>query len=130
MEGYKNLKPKARLFGDQEAVVAIQKEPSPAKQKRIGKTIKNFDLDQWKTRAEELIIPGLLSKFQQVDECKKMLLQTANRLLIEASPHDAFFGVGIPLHSPAIWTTSSFEGRNVMGKMLTITPIRLLEHVR
>ena len=95
------------------------KEPSPLKQK-LGKTIKNFDLNQRETQAEELIIPGLLHQFQQVDECEQMFLQTGDRGLIEASLHDAYFGVGIPFHSRTIWTTSDFKGRNVMGKMLTI----------
>ena len=54
---------KARLFNDQECVAKIMQEEDPVKQKRLGKSVKNFDEAHWKSRAQELILPGLLEKF-------------------------------------------------------------------
>ena len=110
---------KARLFGDQESVTQIMREKDPVKQKQLGKTIKNYDQTRWRACAPELITPGLLSKFEQNLVCKKVLLQTQQRLIIEANKHDMYFGAGISLRDPSIWTTDSFSGQNILGKMLT-----------
>ena len=111
---------KAKLFDDQEAVIQIMREKDPVKQKQLGKNVKNFNQTQWKATAQELIIPGLISKFEQSPECKTSLLQTNQREIIEANGHDSFFGVGMSLRDPRIWTTANFEGQNIMGKMLSI----------
>ena len=109
----------ARLFGDQESVTQIMQEKDPLKQKQLRKTIKNYDQTRWRASAPELITPGLLSKFEQNPVCKKVLLQTQQRLIIEANKHDMYFGAGISLRDPSIWTTDSFNGQNIMGNMLT-----------
>jgi len=111
---------KARFFGDQEAVRAIMEEKMPAKQKQIGKAIKNLDTAQWQASAQDIILPGLVSKFEQNIECKDMLSKTGERDIIEANPYDLFFGVGISIHSPAVWQSSNYKGKNIMGKMLQI----------
>ena len=111
---------KARHFGDQEAVMAIMNEEEPAKQKQISKLIKKIDKDRWQASAQEIILPGLIAKFEQCKPCKDMLVKTGARDIIEANPHDCFFGVGVSMHSPTIWDASSYKGKNIMGKMLKV----------
>ena len=93
---------KARLFGDQESVTQIMREKDPVKQKQLGKSIKNYDQSHWRARAPELITPGLVSKFEQNPVCKKVLLATQHRLIIEANKHDMYFGAGMSLRDPLI----------------------------
>ena len=109
---------KARFCGDQVSVKAIMEENEPVKQKQIGKNIKNFDLQQWQGNAQAIIMPGLLSKFEQCKICHEMLVKTGDRNIFEANPHDSFFGVGVSVHSPAIWNTRNHKGKNIMGHML------------
>ena len=111
---------KARHFGDQGAVKAVMEEPVPAKQKQIGKYIKNFDREIWQANAQDIILPGLISKFEQCQEAMELLMKTAERDIIEANPHDLFFGVGISIFSPTVWDSSNYKGKNIMGKMLQI----------
>ena len=47
-----------------------------------------------------------------------MLLQTGTRTILEGNPDDTFFGVGMSIHSFAIWDSSKCKVKNVMGKML------------
>ena len=109
---------KARLFGDQQVVAEVMKETSPVKQKQAGKKIKDFDKHLWEGAAEEKLMPGLLGKFEQNHDCKALLLSTGNNTIIEANVHDTFFGAGVSLRSPNLWTTSSHPGKNIVGKML------------
>ena len=54
-----------------------------------------------------------------------MLIQTGTRSIVEANPHDAFFGIGVSIHSPAVWDTAKYQGKNVMGKMLELIRSKL-----
>ena len=90
---------KAQTFGDQKAVTNVMKEMLPARQTQIGKRISGFDKQEWETVAQEKILPRRMTKFQQNEACRKMLLSTGENLLIEANPHDLYFGAGVSLHS-------------------------------
>ena len=109
---------KARFCSDQRAVKAIMDEAEPVKQKALGKTLIDFDQNLWQASARDIILPGLISKFEQCASCKEMLLATGTRSIVEGNPHDTFFGVGVSIHSPAIWNPAMHKGKNVMGKML------------
>ena len=92
---------KASFCGDQVAVKAIMDEPEPVKQKNIGKSLKDFNRNLWEASVQDIILPGLLSKFEQCTHCKDMLLQTGTRTILEGNPHDTFFGAGVSIHSSA-----------------------------
>lgn len=121
---------KACFSGDQTAVKAIMEEKDPVKQKQIGKSIKNFDLHQWHGNAQNIILPGLLSKFEQCKECKEMLLKTGKRSIFEANPHDTFFGVGVSVHSPAVWHIRNHKGKNIMVHMLETIRDKLNSNIK
>ena len=79
-------------------------------------------------KRDYILIPGLISKFEQCNECKEMLLRSGTRIIVEANPHDTFFGVGVSVHSPAVWDSRKHKGKNIMGKMLQIVRAKLKEH--
>lgn len=109
---------KARHCADQKSLTSIMKETNPVKQKQLGKSLENFDSDTWKQCAQEKLMPGLLSKFEQNENCKDTLLKTENTEIFEANPHDSFWGTGLSLHSKDIWSPQKHKGKNLMGKCL------------
>ena len=109
---------KARLFDDQESVVAITKEKDPRKQQQLGKGIKNYDNGIWKAKARDIIRLGVQAKFEQCKTPKEMLLATGTRDIIEANPRDLFLGAGVSLFSPKLWQPNEHKGQNIMGKIL------------
>jgi hypothetical protein len=112
---------KAKLCNDREVLQQIMAEPNPVKQKALGKTIlKGINKDAWHAQAASLITPGITEKFRQNTQCRELLLKTGNRTIIEASPHDNFFGVGLPLRSRQIWDKNKWNGKNVMGSILEV----------
>lgn len=111
---------KAKLCGDSESLASVLKEDDPVKQKNIGKFLSDFDDNLWKSKAQDLILPGLQAKFEQCLECKNMLIRTGDRRIFEANPHDEFWGIGLSLFSKDLWSEANHKGKNVLGKSLEI----------
>ena len=109
---------KAMLFGDADIISQVRQLRNPVQMKQRGKEIKGLNRDEWHVKAPALILPGLLAKFEQVNVCRAMLLATGDRLLVEASPHDLFWGVGIGLNDVRLWNRKYHRGHNMMGKLL------------
>jgi ribA/ribD-fused uncharacterized protein len=68
------------------------KENDPKKQKSMGNKVKNYNQNEWKEKAKELLLPGLTAKFLQCEQSKRMLLKTGERKIVEGNPHDLFLG--------------------------------------
>ena len=117
MEQYMVTK-KAQLFDDQRVVVEVAKERDPFKQKQIGKQVENFDQSKWEGDALNLILPGVIAKFEQNELCKKALLATGNKSIVEANPYDNFWGAALSLRDTNLWNPEKMVGRNEMGKLL------------
>lgn len=110
---------KADLAGDRQAAEQIMKEKDPGKQKAIGSRIV-INEPMWRDRCIDIMYDGLRAKFTQNKKLQDFLLSTGNNLIIEASPRDKFWGVGIDLHNPKIWNTRSWQttAENKLGQML------------
>jgi len=46
-------------------------------------------------------------------------LRTAGTTLVYADPHDTLLGVGLGMHSPDVSKPDKWQGRNVLGNVLT-----------
>lgn len=109
---------KARSFGDSETERAIIAAESPREAKALGRTVKGFDADRWSARSLDVVTKGSVAKFQSSDEFQRYLLGTANRVLVEASPVDAIWGIGLASDDPAAKIPSQWPGRNLLGLAL------------
>ena len=109
---------KARFCGDMESEARIRQESNPVQQKRIGSRLSNLDTKLWETVAKEKIMPGMIRKFVQVQVCRDTLMNTGQRQIFEANPHDKFWGVGVSLNVKEIWEVNKHSGQNQMGKIL------------
>lgn len=86
---------KAILFDDQDIADKIVLEPEPKKQKALGRKVKGFDDKTWNAERETIVEEGNWWKFTRPKgDLRKMLLETGDRLLVEASPYDRIWGVG------------------------------------
>ena len=109
---------KAILFDDQEVADKIALEPDPGKQKALGRKVKGFDNKIWNAKREKIVEDGNWWKFTQSKEgdLKKMLLETGDRLLAEASPYDRIWGVGYGAANAE--ANRENWGANLLGKAL------------
>lgn len=118
---------KARLFDDPEMEERILASNSAAKAKKLGRLVHNFDSEKWEEHAFEIVKQGSIHKFGQNPPLKEYLLKTGQRVLVEASPLDTIWGIGLAkdhIHAsqPAFW-----KGTNLLGFALMEARDALLE---
>jgi len=106
---------KARLFKDAEILAEILKTTSPAKAKKLGRKVKKFNESVWKKHRYEIVKQGNLLKFGQHEDLKTFLLNTNQRVLVEASPVDRIWGIGLARNNSAASNPAKWKGDNLLG---------------
>jgi ribA/ribD-fused uncharacterized protein len=106
---------KAILFGDKEIADKILKAEKPGEVKELGRKIKDFDEKMWDERKYEIVKAGSIHKFQQNKKFQEFLLHTGDRILVEASPTDAVWGIGLPQDAKSIEDPNTWKGLNLLG---------------
>lgn len=110
---------KARLFGDKDAERMIMATGDPKEQKRLGRQVQGFNEQKWNSAAKDIVYKANYAKFSQHDDLRKLLLATAGTTLVEASPYDTIWGIGLPKDDPRAQTRSQWKGKNWLGEVLT-----------
>jgi len=117
---------KALLFNDREIYEKIMKNKNPSTIKNLGRSIKNFDANIWLKNRENIVFNGNLLKFSQNLNLKTKLISTYPLMLVEASPYDKIWGIGLS-ESQAIKTDPcNWPGENLLGKTLVKVRDQLL----
>ncbi len=106
---------KARLFGDDGAVAQILAAPGPDKVKAIGRRVKNYDDAAWSRERYAIVVAGNVAKFGQNPALKGFLLGTGDKVLVEASPVDAIWGIGLAKDDPSAANPREWKGENLLG---------------
>lgn len=109
---------KAKLFNDTETYNRILKTTDPKAVKSLGRIVKNFDANVWDEHKYKIVVTGNYHKFTQNDTLKYYLLDTADDILVEASPYDKIWGVGLRQDDPRIKNEATWQGLNLLGKAL------------
>ncbi|PJN26831.1 NADAR family protein [Kitasatospora sp. CB02891] len=116
---------KARLFGDEESVPRILRARTPAEAQKLGRLVKDFDQDAWEAHRFELVVTGNVAKFGQDERLRDYLLRTGTRVLVEASPLDRIWGIGLAADSEQAISPSQWRGLNLLGFALMEARARL-----
>lgn len=120
---------KARLFGDAEAEARIMSAADPADQKRYGRQVRGFEKGQWDAVARDIVERGSYAKFTQNPDLRRTLLETRGTTLVEASPKDTIWGIGVAKDDPRAQNRSTWQGLNWLGAVLTTVRGRIQEEV-
>jgi ribA/ribD-fused uncharacterized protein len=106
---------KAELFGDHDTCRRILAAPDPAGAKALGRAVRGFDEARWADHREEVVLRGNYAKFTQHPELADYLASTHPKVLVEASPVDRVWGIGLPADDPRAQRPSSWRGLNLLG---------------
>lgn len=109
---------KARLFKDVSSYYKIMCATDPIEQKNMGKRIKGYNASIWLDACCDIVFEANKYKFEQNECLKNELLSTHGKELIEASPHDRYWGIGLRITDPAIFDKRNWKGDNVLGSLL------------
>ena len=106
---------KAKMFKDEAAVDLIMRSDSPKEQKAIGRLVKNFNADKWGNECLDIVTAIEIAKFSSDPVLTKILLETDDKEIVEASPYDIIWGVGLAEDDPRILFKKSWKGKNYLG---------------
>lgn len=109
---------KAITFEDQEIANKILETHNPRVAKDLGREVKGYDDKVWNELRYDVMVEVNLHKFLQSPEKKKTLLSTRDKILVEGSPHDKVWGVGIHWADEKILDEKNWKGENLLGKAL------------
>ena len=107
---------KAELF-DKSKIPLIVAAKRPEQVKAIGRSVENYDDEVWKAHRYQAMVDVLKSKFQH-PTLRAILLDTGDRVLVEASPYDRVWGVGLTEDDPNIFNPEAWQGTNLLGRAL------------
>lgn len=113
---------KAAVFADAPALDALlaSSDMTPMAAKRTGRAVAGFDQAQWDAEKREVAFVTCLAKFAAAPERVAALLDTlpVSRRLVEASPRDRVWGVGLGIRNPDAEVPSRWRGQNLLGEAL------------
>lgn len=113
------MRAKALLFGDTEIAERIMASESPREHQSLGRKVRGFNQAVWERERENIVRTASRAKFSQNSGLKKKLMATGHTELVEASPVDRIWGVGLAADDPRITDRASWRGLNLLGKILT-----------
>ena len=110
---------KAKLFGDAATAEKILAADHPRDHKALGRKVKPFDDAVWRRERERIVTTGSRLKYTQNPELLALLLATKGTTLVEASPYDKIWGIGLAAADPRAQDPAQWKGQNLLGKILT-----------
>ncbi len=118
---------KARLFGDESRVTRILANPSPSGAKALGRAISTYNEEVWTASRYGLVVDGNLAKFDQNPALLAYLIATGDSILVEASPMDRIWGIGLAAGDDNARRAAHWKGMNLLGFALMDVRDRLAE---
>jgi ribA/ribD-fused uncharacterized protein len=116
---------KARLFGDERVIPRIIEARTPAEAKKLGRLVQGFDEERWVAARFDLVVEGNVAKFGQSAALREYLLGTGKRVLVEASPMDRLWGIGLSAANDRATKPDEWRGLNLLGFALMEARARL-----
>ncbi len=116
---------KARVFSDKAALARVLEARTPAEAKKIGREVRNYDNATWGRARFSAVVEGNVAKFGQNADLRTFLLATGDRVLVEASPRDRIWGIGMGASNPDAQDPKKWRGQNLLGFALMEARARL-----
>ncbi|ALO79648.1 hypothetical protein HOBO_240 [Bacillus phage Hobo] len=109
---------KAKLFGADRIAELILRAQTPKQCKDLGRSREiPFDEGVWVGYREEIYGDVLFDKFSN-PSLKKQLLATGDKILVEASPFDKIWGIGLGENHRDVENPTKWRGLNLLGEVL------------
>lgn len=107
---------KAVTFNDTETAQKVMATTDPRECKKLGRQVKNFDNNLWDIERYNVVAHACECKFRQNPDILKILLDTGNAELVEASPYDRVWGIGF--NEQDAEANRDRWGANLLGRAL------------
>lgn len=121
---------KAVTFGDEKVAKEIYKLDDPRQIKEFGRKVKNYDDNVWDEVREQIMYNAVKAKFEQDGLCNYCILEYPHETFIEGNPYDKIWGVGIKFNDNRIFDKTNWNGKNLLGKILTKVRDEIIEQYK
>jgi len=121
---------KALLFGDEYAHKQIMESKSPMKQKALGRAVKGFDKNRWEAVCKTIVYRCNHAKFTQNQELYDYMMSTVGTEIVEASPEDKIWGIGLHESDPRVHDKAQWQGTNWLGEVLMMVRLDLMQEAK
>ena len=118
---------KARLFKADDIRKKILSTKKPGAAKALGRQILDFDAEVWDENKYDIVVKGNFHKFSQNPKLKQFLIGTGKRVLVEASPVDKIWGIGLAQDDKHSSNPLMWKGQNLLGFALMSTRDLLIQ---
>lgn len=109
---------KALFFNDQVTFEKVIMSEKPGEAKKLGRKVLGFDEQVWNHKRFEIVKLGNIHKFNQNPKFAAYLCTTENAILVEASPVDTIWGIGLAQDNEDIDNIYIWRGLNLLGFVL------------
>ncbi len=106
---------KALLFGDEATAARILATGHPRQAKEMGREVRGFDEQAWTGARFDIVVAASVAKFGQHPDLGGFLLGTSGRMLVEASPVDRVWGIGLAADDQRAGDPGQWRGLNLLG---------------
>ncbi len=106
---------KALLFGDEEVAARVVTASHPRQAKMLGRRVRGFGEETWAAQRYGIVVEASLAKFGQRTELRDFLVGTGDRVLVEASPTDRVWGIGLAATDERAADPARWRGLNLLG---------------
>jgi len=118
---------KANVFKDYKILNEMVKSDNPRLIKKLGRKIKNFDDKTWDKYKIDIVTQASYLKFTQNPELLKIMIEHKDLTLVEASPEDKIWGIGLHFSNDNVLDETKWQGENLLGKCLMKARDRIIK---
>ena len=106
---------KAALFGDHQTRAQVLQAANPGAAKALGRQVRGFDKAAWVDNRFSIVVRANMAKFAENPELRQFLKQTGSRVLVETSPVDRIWGIGMAQENEKVNNPNLWRGLNLLG---------------
>ena len=90
------------------------------KVKSCGREVANYDDTVWTQKRAKIVLFGAREKFSQNEDLKAILQATGDTIMVEASPYEKIWGIGLSEYDARKIAPEKWPGLNLLGQVLDI----------
>ena len=87
--------------------------------KKLGREVSNYNEEVWVSKRTSVVSVANREKYNQNPDLKEILLATDDTIMVEASPYDKIWGIGLSEADAKKINPLKWPGLNLLGKVLT-----------